>query len=169
MDSSCLHISPGFQERITWEATHILFKGSIYKVQMLRKGNSASWSSKKPQGSTQCSANCPSLYCFPISSESVRHLEGERYGRIEGGRFPFRTAPSHDEFVPWTISTALLCCSEPWVMHGAGRLEEGSGWRGLHRRRACSSPDDWAWKFCITFQRANFLSAQENFLLKAYT
>lgn len=61
---------------------------------MLRKGNSVSWSSKKSQGSTQGSANRPSLYCFPISSESVRHLEGERYGRIEGGQFPFKTAPN---------------------------------------------------------------------------
>lgn len=40
-----------------------------------------------------------------------------RERRIEGGRFPFRTASSDDEFVPWTISTALIYCSEPWVIH----------------------------------------------------
>lgn len=101
-------------------------KGSVYKVQMLSTGNSASWSSSKPQLPTQCSGNGPFLHCPPTSSYSVRHLEGEIHGRRGGGRFPFRTAPSDDEFVPWTISTALLCCSEPWAMHSsweaAGKL-----------------------------------------------
>lgn len=92
-------------------------KGFIYKMQILRTGNTASLSSKKPQRVTECSANCSCLCCFPTSSDSVRHLEEEREWRIEGGRFPFRTASSDDEFVPWTISTALICCSEPWVIY----------------------------------------------------
>ena len=69
-------------------------------MQILRIGNTASLSSKKPQRATECSANCPCLCCFPASSDSVRHLGEEREQRIEEGRFLFRTASSDDEFVP---------------------------------------------------------------------
>lgn len=96
------------------------FKGCIYKARMLSTGNSASLSGRKPQVSVHSMQPHPPHHPTSTSSYPKRHLEGEIYGRIEVSRLPFRAAPSENEFVHRTISAALLCCSEPWVMDGVG-------------------------------------------------
>lgn len=74
------------------EVTDILLKGSIYKMQILRTGNTASLSSKKPQRATEGKVLTASACCFPASSDSQEASWGGKRAEDRRGQIPIQNS-----------------------------------------------------------------------------
>lgn len=114
---------------------------------MLSPGSSVLWSSREPQVLRQCSASGFFHHGPPSSSHPMWRLQRGDIWQEERVYIFNQNSPLH-----WWICTLNNEHCPPLLLRAMSSAQElggwvKAGWCGLHCRRACSSPDCWAWKF----------------------